>query len=155
MIRMATIYSITSDKGNKVYIGSTTNYPRRVRQHKHGDTANSRLLKEEYGIENLIFTVLEECPIEQCYEREKFYMDITPNVVNQRPPKGYGMTSQEWIKSNKESINKQRKEYREANKELIKQQKHESHKRTYEANKDEINQKRRESRKAKKEYVPI
>ena len=81
---MSIIYIITSNKGNKSYVGSTI-LPLHIRKRQHkskNHTCSSRILMEEYGFENCDFTVLEECPIEQRYERERFYINNYPNNVN-------------------------------------------------------------------------
>lgn len=82
---MATIYSITSERGDKVYIGSTVNYEKRKRRHSGKDNnCSSRELFDEYGKENCIFTVLEECDAGMRFQRERFHMENTPNLVNRR-----------------------------------------------------------------------
>ena len=117
---MATIYSITSDKGNKVYIGSTTaSLNDRKRQHKYDSKRNdcirgSKILIEEYGWENCIFAILEECTLEQRYERERWYIENIPNTVNKRIP---GRTDKEYREENSEKEKERNKAYYEANKE--------------------------------------
>lgn len=84
---MVIIYSITSLKGIKCYIGSTiqTLYKRKL-QHKQKENCTSKILFNEYGFDNCIFTILEECTIEQRYERERYYIKNTSNIVNIRIP---------------------------------------------------------------------
>ena len=143
---MATVYSITSTKGNKVYIGSTCNLAQRKNNHKH-ETRNctSKILIEEYGWENLIFTVLEECSLEERFVRERFHIENIEHTVNITIP---GKTKEE-ITQNKRirqsEIDKKRDRtaYREINRD-----KHIEYMKVW-------NQKRRELRKAKKESVPI
>jgi group I intron endonuclease len=150
IVRMATVYSITSTKGNKVYIGSCTmSLEHRKATHKKGYTyCSSRILFEEYGFENCIFTVLEECFLEQRYERERFRIENTPNVVNLRIP---CRTAKERREVNKDKISRREKEYREANRDELNRKQREGH----EANKEEINRNRREKYKAKKESASL
>ena len=145
---MATIYSITSMKGNKVYIGSTTmTLARRKACHKARNDCKSVLLKEEYGWDNLIFTVLEECPIEQQLERERFHIENTENTVNY-------LIHGRSIEEKKDNWKKYKSDYNKQNKERDKQSRKEAMMRYYEAHKDEINRKckeRYEANKAKKQ----
>ena len=147
---MATIYSITSTKGNKVYIGSTiTSLEVRKATHKKDYTyCSSRILFEEYGFENCIFTALEECSLEQRYERERVRIENIPNVVNLRIP---CRTAKERREANKYKISCREKEYREANIYEINRKQREGH----EANKEERNRNRREKYKAKKESATL
>jgi len=130
---MATIYSITSMKGNKVYIGSTTmSLLKRKYAHKSkSNGCHSNILFDEYGFENCIFMVLEECPLEERLVRERFHVENTPNVVNQYIPyrtdeERKQITQQrnsDYGQANKERIKLQRAEYRRENAEVIKQRK--------------------------------
>lgn len=157
---MATIYSITSTKGNKVYIGSTTNYPDRIRHHGgKANNCNSKILFEEYGKENCIFNILEECPVEQRYERERFHIDNTPNNINGKRPnitteednqRRYA-SKKEWVKKNPDKAREIDRRKYVKNREIIL----ENAKKYYEENKDELNRKRREARQAKKESATI
>jgi len=156
---MATIYSITSMKGNKVYIGSTTmTLARRKSAHKRDNRCTSVLLKKEYGWDNLIFTVLEECHVEQQLERERFHIDNIENTVNKVLPGRTDEELQEAIYSNdkkykvnhREVINERMKKYNKENKDKIDCR----NKEYYEAHKEEIIRKRKEryeSNKAKKQ----
>jgi len=128
---MATIYSITSDKGNKVYIGSTkTSLARRAYSHKcDSHSCTSNILFDEYGIENCIFTVLEECPVEQRTERERYHIENTLNVVNkvlpgrtrkERRDTGiYMIQEKQYRDATKDKQREQKKEYYKKNKEII------------------------------------
>lgn len=126
---METIYSITSDKGDKVYIGRTKQQLcRRKAQHKF-NKCRSAILFDEYGFHNCIFTALEECAKEQGSERERHYIETTPNTVNRQTP---GRTDEEYRKATKEQMNDYQKEYYKENKERIDKR----HKEHYEANKE-------------------
>lgn len=130
---MTIIYSITSDKGDKVYIGRTTDtLAGRKRQHKsQTNHCRSTLLFDEYGFENCIFTVLEECEEEQQVERERFYVENTPNTVNRQIP---GRTYAEYRETNRDRRNSQN---RELYHNTIEHQKARA-KAYYEANKEKI-----------------
>jgi hypothetical protein len=160
---MATIYSITSMKGNKVYIGSTTDYTDRQRVHLgNNNNCNSKILIEEYGSENCIFTVLEECPVEQRYERERFHIDNNPNNVNGKRPnitvqedkQRRNESKKEWVKKNPDKAQAiERRKYVKNRETII-----EKAKKYYEENKDEINRKskeRYEANKAKKKSATL
>jgi hypothetical protein len=130
---MVIIYSITSTKGDKVYIGRTKQKLfRRKAGHKFNkNRCCSSILFNEYGFENCIFTVLEECTDEQGCERERYYIETTANTVNRQTP---GRTDQEYREATQERIRQYRKEYYTANKE-----KNEEHtKAYYQANKERI-----------------
>lgn len=104
---MATIYSITSERGDRVYIGSTVSYGKRQNKHVSKDNRTaSRELFDEYGRDNCVFTVLEECDVAVRYQRERFHMDNTPNLVNHRKT---NVSRREKIDHNIE-YNKQNKE---------------------------------------------
>jgi group I intron endonuclease len=114
---METIYSITSDKGDKVYIGRTgQRLAKRRSGHKYYEkthnNCSSQELFQEYGFDNCVFTALEECAKEQGVERERYHIENTPNVVNILMP---GRTDKEYDDSRKEQrkadyqVNKERK----------------------------------------------
>jgi len=150
---METIYSITSTKGDKVYIGRTKHtLTKRKRFHKSkSNNCNSKILFNEYGSENCIFTALEECMTDQASERELYYIQHTDCVnlmgkwtgTKKEYNKAYGKARYE---ANKEAINERNKAYYEANRDAILA----SQKAYIEANREAINEKRRISRQAKK-----
>jgi len=129
---MVIIYSITSDKGNKVYIGSTTvSLAQRTYSHKcDSHSCTSNILFDEYGIENCIFTVLEECTVEQRTERERYHIENTLNVVNkclpgrtrkERRDTGiYMIQEKQYRDATKDKQREQKKEYYKKNKEIFK-----------------------------------
>lgn len=111
---MVIIYSITSLKGIKCYVGSTVQtLNNRKAQHKKKQNCTSKLLFDEYGFDNCIFTVLEECTIEQRFERERYYIENTPNIVNIKIPT---RTVKEYINANKEYIREYQKNWNDINK---------------------------------------
>lgn len=83
---MIGIYKIVRKSDNKiVYIGQSTNIQRRIRQHLNG---NASLVDREIhkDITNYIFSVVEECSIEELEEKEKYYIilynTLSPNGFN-------------------------------------------------------------------------
>ena len=134
---MATIYSITSDKGNKVYIGSTTtSLVQRSYSHKcNSHSCTSNILFDEYGFENCIFTVLEECTLEDKKDRERFHIENTSNVVNKFLP---GRSRKE--RRQLGLCMEQEKQYRDATKDKQREQKKEY----YKKNKEKINKRNQE-----------
>lgn len=78
------IYKIWSQKGDKVYYGSTQNLQKRIcghkADHKRCHYVSSHELFKEYGIENCLFQILEECTKENKFEREKWYIQNNPCV---------------------------------------------------------------------------
>ena len=77
------IYKITNLKNGMCYIGQSVDIAERWKQHiKRGIGADPVTQNKLYpamleqGIENFTFELLEECPVTQLTEREKFYIDF-------------------------------------------------------------------------------
>lgn len=77
------IYKITHIDSGKTYIGQAVDIAERWRQHiKRGVGADPVTQNKlypamlEYGAENFMFEVLEQCPSAQLSEREKYYTEI-------------------------------------------------------------------------------
>jgi len=69
--------------GPKTYVGSTTRYKARMRSHfSNRDGTTSHILIDEYGKDNLIFTILETCTVANRYICEQYWLDFVPNTVN-------------------------------------------------------------------------
>ena len=84
---MVTIYKIWSEKGDKVYIGSTTDLKERWRHHRDRVKTNSRILFDEYGKENCKIEAIEEVKEEQLNERERYWIEFYGDkVVNKQLP---------------------------------------------------------------------
>ena len=138
---MATVYEISSANGEKKYIGSTTDFDKRKKNHhtawKQKKTCTSGKLFDEYGFENCVFTILEVCALEERRVRERFHLMNTEDAVNRCIP---GRTKKEYDEDNKEDIRQKKHLYYELHKEK-------DNKRTREyrqLHKDELNKKRRE-----------
>ena len=144
---------ISSTKGEKTYVGSTTDMKKRIKEHKNRNKCSSYKLKEEYGWDNLQFTVLEECANDARREREQHWMNVTPNTVNDRrvvpdpiiDRKKRLERRRQYNEANKEKRLEYQRQYNEANKE-----KRLEYQRQYnEANKEKI----LEYREANKEKI--
>ena len=120
---MATIYKIWSEKGEKVYIGSTI-LSLRERWYKHScpsaNNTNSRLLFEEYGKENCKIEKIEDVKEDEQIERERYWIEFFEDkVVNRQIP---GRTDKEYHTTFRQVNNAKRKAsyYENRDEELIK-----------------------------------
>lgn len=79
---MIGIYKITNKLNNHSYIGLSTDIEARWKQHKDPYNWNRESNKvlyqamQKYGLHNFRFEVLEECPIEELSEKEKYYIKL-------------------------------------------------------------------------------
>ena len=122
---MATIYKIWSEKGDKVYIGSTImDIKKRWNNHlASGCDTNSRLLFEEYGKDACKIEIIEEVKEDVRLERERHWIEFYgTHTINARVPirsfterkekyKKYATTRAKWAEKNKDSIIQKRKEW--------------------------------------------
>ena len=123
-------YKIVTDVPNIVYVGSTTNFKKRCIQHKHHfnkqTNATYKLMKDK-GETTLKFEIIEEkeCMtyIERITTEARYIKDN--NAINCIKINNPG------IKNNKDAQKEYRKEYREKNKNAIKEH--------YENSKDKLN----------------
>lgn len=79
------VYKITSPTG-RVYVGSTTNFKKRMLHYKSLDCKQQRRLfssLNKYGYESHNVEVLEYCTIDNLFERERFYGEFF-NVLSKR-----------------------------------------------------------------------
>jgi group I intron endonuclease len=89
------IYAIENIINNKKYIGSAKNFKKRWYVHKsalnHNNHDNSYLQKawNKYGVNNFIFSILEEVELDKLIEREQYYIDLY-DVCNRN--KGYNLS---------------------------------------------------------------
>ena len=77
------IYKITHIDSGKTYVGQATDIAERWRQHiKRGVGADQPTQNKlypamlQYGAENFMFEILEECEVSKLTEKEKYYTDI-------------------------------------------------------------------------------
>jgi hypothetical protein len=144
------IYKLTTPHDPElVYYGSTVNpLFKRKGQHKSGKKDCKSRILFELGEDDVIITLVENVNCnskEELIQRERHYIENN-NCVNKQIP---GRTNKEYRDDNKEVIKEQKKEWYEDNKEVIKEQKKEY----YEANKDIIIQKVKEYRDNNKEVI--
>lgn len=93
---MIGIYSITNLTNNKIYIGQTVNYKRRISDHKSALRNNrhpNQHLQNAWNKDkenNFTFSLLEECSIETLDEKEQYYIKKYNSID---PDKGYNKES--------------------------------------------------------------
>lgn len=88
------IYKITNDINDKVYIGKTlSSIEKRFQEHKH-DSTRGRMEKRplynamnKYGCEHFQVELVEEAPIEELSDREKYWIEYYGSFKN-----GYNAT---------------------------------------------------------------
>lgn len=143
------IYKITDNAYTKCYIGSTCEkylsnrmggHRVHYKAYKNGKRhlTSSFLLFDEFGVENCKIELIEIYPCNSKQElnaREGFYIKNI-DCINKCIP---GRTGREYREANKNKIKEQKRKYREANKNKIKDQK----RKYYEANKDKIKEQKR------------
>ena len=143
-----------SPQGDDIYIGSTVqSLSVRKAEHKRKsiyESCSSKILFEKY--DDVRIELIEEFPCknkQQLNKREGHYIRTLVCVNKQIA----GRTPKEWSKqyreANKEKIQEQRKERYEKNKE----KENERNRRYHEENKDEINERRRELYENNKEKI--
>jgi len=123
------IYAIKSDETEDVYIGSTcstlkkrmsshkADYKRKLKGGNFRSTNSDKILKYADAYIELI----EECPCEtkrELLDREGEIIKNTPNCVNTQIQ---GRTMAQYRIDNAEKLKQQEKEYREKNKDMLKQ----------------------------------
>ncbi|WP_405286429.1 GIY-YIG nuclease family protein [Methanobrevibacter sp.] len=82
------IYMLTNKLNGKSYIGASVNITNRWYAHKN-KARNARIAKlvTNVGKENFSFSVLEECPLDELDDKEKYYIDLYDTLV----PNGYNV----------------------------------------------------------------
>jgi len=86
------IYKISCKTNNKVYIGQSIDIFARWQTHSNTASKNKSLIQKDiidFGIDNFVFEVLEECEQEKLNEREIFYIAQYNCMV----PDGYNKTA--------------------------------------------------------------
>jgi len=150
------IYKIESTLGDMVYYGSTTKQYLSQRMTKHRSDYNRWLsgkdagkyrsfdLFDEYGIENCKIVLVENFPCKSKDEltaREAYYIRNF-DCGNKCVP---GRTYKEYIEDNKDKILERKKQYRENNKDKIKEY--------YQNNKDKILEQNKQYREDNKDKI--
>jgi len=85
------IYQIQSKiKPERIYIGSTNRFSHRKNQHlnslRNGTHKTAKIVRHcnKYGIDDLVFSVIEPCFPEFLIEREQYYLDLLQPFFNTR-----------------------------------------------------------------------
>jgi group I intron endonuclease len=90
---MTGIYKITNLINNKCYIGkSEISIESRLDNHKVGLHSNNHLQAsiKKYGIENFSFKIIEECSPEECWLRERYWIEYFKSNISEF---GYNKTN--------------------------------------------------------------
>ena len=116
------------------YIGSTTNYKKRIINHKSDcNNKNSeaynrflyQFIRSNGGWENFDFNILETICCDNKLEllkKERYYIELNENSLNKDIP---SRTRKEHYEDNKDEILEKNKKYREKNKDKISEQRNE------------------------------
>lgn len=78
---ISAVYIILCSANDRIYVGSTTRYTRRIYDHKrklrYGTHVNMSLQEDynKYGEEYFIYTIIEECSEYDLVEKEKAYVE--------------------------------------------------------------------------------
>jgi group I intron endonuclease len=107
--KISGIYKIKCLINKKVYVGSSFNITKRIKNHfsrlKNKNHINPHLQASynKYGKDNFTWEILEQCPVDALLEREQFWMDETRcydravgfnNCVKADRPLGYKHTDE-------------------------------------------------------------
>ena len=153
------IYKIQCNDDNikDFYIGSTTNLKKRIYQHKNrcnnenNEKHNYKVyqtIRQNGGFINWNFLIIENVSCNNKLElltRERHFYNILKPSLNTLRPIISKYEKKEYREANKDKIKQQNKEYREVNKDKIKEY--------YKDNKDKIREYYKERYKANKEQI--
>ena len=71
---MIGIYKITKKENGKAYIGQSNDIDRRLKEHQYKNDLAIEKAIQKYGIDAFNYEVVEECPLENLNEREKYWI---------------------------------------------------------------------------------
>jgi group I intron endonuclease len=80
------VYKISNTVNSRIYIGSAKNFNSRKNKHlfqlKNNEHGNIKLQRfvNKYGIDKLIFDIVEKCTVDNLLIREQFYIDSLPSL---------------------------------------------------------------------------
>lgn len=100
---MTGIYKITNKINGKVYIGQSGDIHERWLEHKRINERQNAAAKiaqtyplyrafKKYGLDNFLFEVIEECPLEELDKKEIFWIDYYNSYVYSENSNGYNLT---------------------------------------------------------------
>jgi hypothetical protein len=121
---MATIYKISSTKGDKIYIGSTVQ-PLKYRWCLHKNewnTTSSSKLFELYGIDSCKIEAIEEVKAKDALSRERHWIQEAGELaVNERVPTGLSSSDykKKWYNENRKMILERAVKYGKEHREKI------------------------------------
>ena len=138
------IYRLFNSNYEECYIGSTSNYKRRIISHRNNCNNINRkdykckvykFIRENDGINLWQFEILEEldCTKKDAHITEGIFIEMFNSTLNSVIT---GRTKKEYRKANKYKITEDMRQYRELNKDKIRELK----KQYYISNKDKINE---------------
>lgn len=95
------IYKIENLVNHKVYIGQAVDVHRRIKKHFWDtENGNSKMMHQDickYGIENFKADVLEYCPEDELYEKEREYIEKYNSYLNGYNLRKGGRENEGWI----------------------------------------------------------
>lgn len=113
---MSIVYCISCLDNNKKYIGSSSNFDKRIYHHfyqPYYEEGNTPLKKDiiKYKPERFVYGIIEEVREEERFEKEKYYIEKY-NTIEE----GYNImkpsnTKKEYYLDNQESIREYQREY--------------------------------------------
>jgi predicted GIY-YIG superfamily endonuclease len=119
---MARVYAIRNTTTDQVYIGSTrqklnhrfNHHRSHYREYIHGKRTDCPISIEIMKCPTAYIELLEECDEENRFERERFWIENTPNCINQikRPRRSDEEKKQYYCEWKKQNIEKQREYHR-------------------------------------------
>lgn len=93
--RISGIYKIENKVNGKIYIGQSVDVYRRLKKHiwdiKNENNQYLYRAFRKYGIENFTYELIEECPIEELNEKEKYYIKKFNSYVGYDNANGYNL----------------------------------------------------------------
>jgi len=130
---MESIYNIVDNTNNNVYVGKTNNMKTRMQKHISDMKSEKYYCSSEIVLKNNDWTEIiieDNLSEEDAYHREIYYIQNTPNCINQIK---YNFDKKSWGKEynknrkNKDVILKRKKEYYQKNKEKMNKQNKENY----------------------------
>ena len=75
-LNKSAVYCFTNKNNNKKYIGASSSIYMRFNQHKQGFKGPTKFINaiKEFGFDNFLFEILEECEPSSLSEREKYWI---------------------------------------------------------------------------------